>query len=143
MDLITVKEAAQELRVSPVTIRRYIKSGRLRCIRLGRTIRLRREDVEGIAGPALRVEDDDEQLARIQAGFRRQAERNRRFNDALARGASVDEASEAAGWQPTSKDDPFWRIVGMIDVDLGEGSSNIHKTIADAYFDRLEQRRRK
>jgi excisionase family DNA binding protein len=49
MDLITVKEAAKELRVSPVTVRRYIKSGRLRCIRLGRTIRLRREDVEALA----------------------------------------------------------------------------------------------
>jgi len=52
MELLTVSEAARELRVSPVTVRRYIKSGRLRCVRLGRAIRLRRDDVEGLSQPA-------------------------------------------------------------------------------------------
>ncbi len=48
LDLLTVEEAARELRVSAVTVRRYIKSGRLRCVRLGRNVRLRRDDIEGL-----------------------------------------------------------------------------------------------
>ncbi len=46
MDLLTVAEAAGILRVSPITIRRYIASGRLRCVRLGRLVRVDRGQVE-------------------------------------------------------------------------------------------------
>jgi len=56
MELLTVREAARELRVSPITIRRYIKSGRLKCVRLGRTIRLRRDDLDSL-GPPENIEE--------------------------------------------------------------------------------------
>jgi excisionase family DNA binding protein len=46
MDLLTVRETADLLRVSPVTVRRYIASRRLPAFRVGRAVRIPREDVE-------------------------------------------------------------------------------------------------
>jgi excisionase family DNA binding protein len=47
LDLITLKEAAQLLRVSEVTVRRWLKQGRLRAYHVGpRAVRLRRADIE-------------------------------------------------------------------------------------------------
>jgi excisionase family DNA binding protein len=48
MELLTVAETAAYLKVSPVTVRRYIKSKRLPCVRVGRNIRVRKEDVEAL-----------------------------------------------------------------------------------------------
>jgi excisionase family DNA binding protein len=53
-DLLTVAEAAALLRVSQVTLRRWIKQGRLASCRVGpRAVRIRRRDVEGAIEPAL------------------------------------------------------------------------------------------
>jgi excisionase family DNA binding protein len=60
MELLTVQETADILRVSPVTVRRFIKSRRLAAVRVGRALRVRREDVEKL--PA-RVDPDIEKLA--------------------------------------------------------------------------------
>jgi excisionase family DNA binding protein len=46
MELMTVQETARLLRVSPVTVRRFIASRRLPAVRVGRGVRVRREDVE-------------------------------------------------------------------------------------------------
>ena len=46
MELLTVSETAEYLKVSTVTVRRYIKSKRLPAVRVGRNIRVRREDLE-------------------------------------------------------------------------------------------------
>ena len=43
--LLTVGEAASWLNVSEKTIRRLIASGRIKCIRLGRLVRLEPADV--------------------------------------------------------------------------------------------------
>jgi excisionase family DNA binding protein len=51
MDLLTVKETAEMLRVSTVTVRRYIASGKLAAVRVGRNIRIRREDAIGAVTP--------------------------------------------------------------------------------------------
>jgi excisionase family DNA binding protein len=48
MELLTVKETANLLRVSTVTVRRYIASGKLPAVRVGRNIRIRRDDAEGV-----------------------------------------------------------------------------------------------
>ena|SRR5579885_2323538 len=46
LDLITLKEAAQLLRVSEVTVRRWLKQGRLPAYHVGpRALRVRREDL--------------------------------------------------------------------------------------------------
>lgn len=45
-DLLTVKEAASLLKISPMTIKRYIKQGRLHGYQVGpRAIRIRKEDL--------------------------------------------------------------------------------------------------
>jgi excisionase family DNA binding protein len=53
MDYLTVKETAQLLRVSPITVRRYIASGQLAAERVGRGIRVRREAIEEFVTPVV------------------------------------------------------------------------------------------
>jgi len=53
MDLLTVDETAAMLRVNPVTIRRYIKSGRLPAVRVGRHVRIEKETAEALATPVV------------------------------------------------------------------------------------------
>ena len=48
MELLTVQETAAILRVSPATVRRYIASRRLPAVRVGRALRVSKEDVEGL-----------------------------------------------------------------------------------------------
>ncbi|MGH2533406.1 MAG: helix-turn-helix domain-containing protein [Thermomicrobiales bacterium] len=51
-ELLTIREAAQILRVSEVTISRWIKQGRLPSYRVGpRVIRIRRDDLDRIVTP--------------------------------------------------------------------------------------------
>lgn len=51
--LLTVAEVAERLRVHPITVRRHIKSGRLRAVRVGRSVRVRESDVEALLKPAM------------------------------------------------------------------------------------------
>ena len=53
MEFLTVKETAHLLRVSPITVRRYIASGRLAAERVGRGIRVRREAIEEFMRPVV------------------------------------------------------------------------------------------
>ncbi|MBA2277078.1 MAG: helix-turn-helix domain-containing protein [Chloroflexia bacterium] len=57
MDLLTVKETAALLKVSPLTVRRYIAAGRLSAVRFGRRIRVQREAVEGLIEPVTPTRD--------------------------------------------------------------------------------------
>jgi excisionase family DNA binding protein len=51
MEFLTVQETADVLKVSPITIRRYIASGRLAAVRVGRSLRVRREAIEDFVTP--------------------------------------------------------------------------------------------
>jgi excisionase family DNA binding protein len=51
MDLYTVQETAQMLKVSPVTVRRYIAAGRLMAVYVGRNVRVRGEAIEQFVTP--------------------------------------------------------------------------------------------
>ena len=51
MELFTVNEAADRLRISPMTVRRHITAGRLHAVRVGRSIRISREAIERFAVP--------------------------------------------------------------------------------------------
>ena len=51
MELLTVQETAQLLRVSPLTIRRYIADGRLSAVRAGKGVRVRKESVDEFVTP--------------------------------------------------------------------------------------------
>ena len=46
MELVTVRETAQMPRVSPISVRRSIASGRLPAMKVGRGVRLHRADVD-------------------------------------------------------------------------------------------------
>jgi excisionase family DNA binding protein len=48
MELLTVKETAEMLKLSPLTVRRYITAGRLKAVRIGGRVRVSREAVESI-----------------------------------------------------------------------------------------------
>jgi len=45
-DLVTVSEVAETMRVSNMTVYRLIKSGQLAAIRVGKSYRIREDDVE-------------------------------------------------------------------------------------------------
>lgn len=73
-DLLTIAEAADLLRVSTVTIKRWLKQGRLPAYHVGpRAIRLRRADLAAVMRPLhepsgiLPEEPTREELARRQA----------------------------------------------------------------------------
>jgi excisionase family DNA binding protein len=51
MELLTVREVAQTLRVSPMTIRRYIADGKLSAVRVGRSVRVSRDAIERFIEP--------------------------------------------------------------------------------------------
>jgi excisionase family DNA binding protein len=53
MDHMTIREAAALYSVTPITIRRHIEAGRLRAVRVGRNIRIRRTDADALAEPVL------------------------------------------------------------------------------------------
>ena len=63
----TLEEAARVLKLHPQTLRRWIREGKLPARRFGRQFRLRREDLEHVAQPALINETEEhhhfEQLA--------------------------------------------------------------------------------
>ena len=51
-ELLTIREAARFLKVSPLTVRRWLKQGRLPAYRLGpRAIRIRRADLDASFSP--------------------------------------------------------------------------------------------
>ncbi len=53
MELLTVQETADLLRVSPVTVRRYIAAGALPARRVGRGVRVERVEAERFARPVM------------------------------------------------------------------------------------------
>ena len=57
-ELLTVNEVARRLRLHHMTVRRQIRSGRLRAVRVGRGIRVREEDMEAFMEPEVRKEEE-------------------------------------------------------------------------------------
>lgn len=51
MELLTIQEVAQMMRVSPITIRRHIQSGELKAVRVGRQIRISKQGVNKMVKP--------------------------------------------------------------------------------------------
>jgi len=67
MELLTVSETAQILKVAPLTIRRYIASGRLPAVRVGTRVRVRKEAVDQLVEP-VEVKEPSEQFGNRQTG---------------------------------------------------------------------------
>jgi excisionase family DNA binding protein len=51
MELLTVQETARLLRLTPMTVRRYIAAGRLPAVRVGRRVRVERDAVQALVEP--------------------------------------------------------------------------------------------
>jgi excisionase family DNA binding protein len=51
IEYLTVQEVALQLKVSPITIRRYIAQGRLAAVKVGRGVRIRKEAVDSLPEP--------------------------------------------------------------------------------------------
>jgi excisionase family DNA binding protein len=51
MELLTVQETAEMLKVNPITVRRFIATGRLHAVRVGRGVRVPKEAVDKLAAP--------------------------------------------------------------------------------------------
>src|SRR6266550_5980135 len=107
MELYTVRETANLLRVSEITVRRYIADGRLPAVRVGRAVRVEKEAVERLPSPVKAV------------GAREKAPRKRQKPKYF------------------TKDDPLWNIVGMFDDPDGptDVSENKGKYLAEAALD--------
>lgn len=51
MELLTVYETAQMLKVTPITVRRYIAAGRLAAVKVGKGVRVRKEAIDQLVEP--------------------------------------------------------------------------------------------
>lgn len=125
MDLLTVNETARLLRVSPITIRRYIASGKLSAERVGRGVRVRREAIEDFVTPiapsAGKLENGlDDDLVEIYSPSSPDEEEA--------------EPDELVG-QPFTMDDPLWNMFGIGESDdPTEVAENKHEYLAEAYL---------
>ena len=114
MELLTIQETAALLKLSPVTIRRYVASGRLPAVKVGRAVRIRREAVDGLLTPVLppHLRDDPEDDLSIPEG------------------------------RPVTRNDSLFKIIGMFDSGPDgptDVSTNKHKYLAEAYADLHEE----
>jgi excisionase family DNA binding protein len=50
-EYLTVREVAAVYRVNEITVRRHIRSGRLRAVKVGGRVRVRKEEVDAFAQP--------------------------------------------------------------------------------------------
>ncbi|MEX0781020.1 MAG: helix-turn-helix domain-containing protein [Dehalococcoidia bacterium] len=111
-ELLTVEEVARYCRVHKATIRRHIASGRLRSVRIGRAVRVRKDDLEAYVDPAV-------------------AERRRRSGIDFSKLPPLELTGEL---KPFTLDDPFWEFVGKFDAPGSEWvSGDKHRALADAY----------
>lgn len=54
-ELLTISEVAKMLNLHEITIRRHIKQGKLKAVKAGRSVRIRREDLEEFIKPVYPV----------------------------------------------------------------------------------------
>lgn len=97
-EYLTVNEVAEHLKLNPQTLRNWIDQGRLPAIRIGRRVRIRREDLDRmLAGGATRAAESQppEQLD-AQGELSRALERAHRL---LGRRSAARRAELAEGLQ--------------------------------------------
>jgi excisionase family DNA binding protein len=71
-DLLSIQEVAQITGLHEITIRRYVRSGELEAVRIGRRIRVRREAVEGLLKP-MRPEPEQEPAVQSEPSLKESA----------------------------------------------------------------------
>ena len=106
MELLTVAETAQALRVTTITIRRYIADGKLPAVRVGKGVRVHREAVDHLLTP---VEPRSAKTAK--------------------------RAREPAG-RPLNHDDPLWKLVGSATDAPPTDASKKYEYLSEAFASR-------
>ncbi len=82
-ELLTIKQVAQLLQLHEMTIRRYIKSGKLESVRIGRNVRVPRRAVEAL------LQAQNATLREVPSVY--QVRENDDSGDAFTQGISTDE----------------------------------------------------
>ena len=131
------------LKVSPITIRRYIAAGRLPAVRVGRGIRVRGDAVEAFVSP-VEPREPHRNTQPAQTPFNADDS----FDPEMGLVRVFPEGYTSPYWgtselppgEPTSEDDPLWDIVGMVTSEDGptDVSENKYKYLAEAYADNHE-----
>ncbi|HEY7066305.1 MAG TPA: helix-turn-helix domain-containing protein [Chloroflexota bacterium] len=111
MELLTVQETADLLKVSTVTVRRFIADGRLPARKVGRAVRVDKADAERVAKP----------IAAKSRTPRRGSRNGRRAETSAV--AALRELVGIAGYDPNAPTDV---------------SKNKYKYLAEAYEDTHE-----
>jgi excisionase family DNA binding protein len=109
MELLTIRDTAQMLKVSAITVRRFIADGRLPAVKVGKGVRVHKEAVEKLARP---VEPKAPKAKRATPTLR---------------------------GRPTSADDPLWNIVGIgASAEPTDLAQHKLEYLADAYAPRAQ-----
>lgn len=108
MDLLTVKETAEILRVSPLTVRRYISRNILHAVHVGRGVRIQREELENLVAP----------------------KKPKYFN------APGTDENDPSTWPVMAADDPMWDMMGIIKDGPPDLAANHDNHLAEAYEDK-------
>ncbi len=140
MELLTVKETAQMLRVSQITVRRYIASGRLPAQRVGRGIRVRREAIEDFVTPVVSQSNSPERSkwSRKPANYADEdlVEIYSPSSPGGVLWVPVDRLDEYLDERVVGEEDPLRNIIGIgasdDPLDIGE---NLDRYLADAILE--------
>jgi len=125
MEYLTVNETARLLRVSPITIRRYIASGKLSAERVGRGVRVRREAIADFVTPIMstagKLENgSDNDLVEI-------------YSPSSPEGSVFVPNNELLD-EPNTEDDPLWNIIGIArSGNPTDVSANKYEYLAEAF----------
>jgi excisionase family DNA binding protein len=102
MELLTIRETARILRVSTVTVRRFIADGRLPAVRVGKGVRVDQQALEQFAQPVAPKEPNGNSGPRRHQG------------------------------RPMTADDPLSQLVGSVTDAPPTDSSKKYEYLADA-----------
>jgi excisionase family DNA binding protein len=162
MELLTVKETAEMLRVSTVTVRRYIASEKLAAVRVGRNLRVRRKAVEEMIRPEVlnidpRFADKSDEWLLANHPFLKYAgvfedregkadiaeNHDKYLAEAYAdthEEVAEDEEHYFGSGKPLDFDSPLWDLIGFIDDDgPTDMAVNHDRYLAEAYADLHEE----
>lgn len=138
MELLTIQETAQLLRVNPITVRRYIAAGRLPAVRVGRGVRVEKHAAESFATP---VEPRGAPPSWQDIAGEPTSADDPLWN-IVGMDGDRDQAmgrSEAGSDKPASTKSLLGNIIGLSDADVPHDvSENKYKYLADAYADTHE-----
>ncbi len=114
MDVLTVKQAAEYLQINPQTISRKLQHGVLPGRKVGKSYRIRKEDLDEY----LKGEPSPEVQLRLYHEARRQADAEipqAQLRDTPDVDAAISKAIAAIGYE--GKEEQFWRDIGPLAPD--------------------------